>query len=103
MRTLLCLKMMVSDYQLVLHVIADEQNAHKCGWMEISNIIPLIPSCVFILFLWLHWLCWIVWMCVFVCMCMHALPACMFTRTCVCVCMCLCEICVWKEKFFLLY
>ena len=49
MRTLLCLKMLVSDYQWVLHLIADEQNAHKCGWMEISDIIPFTHSCVFIL------------------------------------------------------
>jgi hypothetical protein len=40
MRTLLCLKMVMSDYWLVLRLIADEQNAHKCGWMEFSNIIP---------------------------------------------------------------
>jgi hypothetical protein len=49
MRTLLCLKMLVSDYQLVLRRIADEQNAYKCGWMEISDIIPFTHSRVFIL------------------------------------------------------
>jgi len=38
-RTLFCLKMLESDYRLVLRLIADEQNAHKCGWMEISDII----------------------------------------------------------------
>jgi len=56
--SLLCLKMVVSHYcaskwwcliivpqnggvslLLVLRLIADEQNAHKCGWMEISDII----------------------------------------------------------------
>jgi len=46
---ILCLKMLVSDYQLVLRLIADEQNIHKCGWMEISDIIPFTHSCVFIL------------------------------------------------------
>ena len=36
--------MLVSDYQLVLRHIADEQNAYKCGWMEISDIIPFLHS-----------------------------------------------------------
>jgi len=48
MRTLLCLKILVSDYQLVPHLIADEQNAHKCGGMEISHIIT------FFTFMYLH-------------------------------------------------
>jgi hypothetical protein len=49
MGTLFCLKMLESDYRLVLRLTRDEQNAHKCGWMEISDIIPLIHSRVFIL------------------------------------------------------
>jgi hypothetical protein len=50
MGTLLCFKMLVCDYQLVLHLIAVEQNAHKCGWIEISDIIP------FFTFMCLHFL-----------------------------------------------
>jgi hypothetical protein len=83
MRTLLCLRMLVSDYQLVLHLIADEQNAHKCGQMEISDI-PFLHSCVFIL-----------WYCIdyfgYVRLCEYV-----FARVCMSACSCVCVCgCVW--------
>ena len=86
MRTLLCLKLLVSDYQLVLHHITNEQNAHKCGWMEISDIIPFLHSYVFILCYFIDYFGY-VGLCEYVCLFVHALlHACL----CVCVCVCVC-------------
>jgi len=83
MRTLLCLKMLVSYYQLMLHLITDAQNAHKCGWMEIRDITPFLRSCVFILCYFIDYFDY-VGLCEYVCLHMCAcMPACMFV--CVCV------------------
>lgn len=82
MRTLLCLKMLVSDYQLVLHHIADVQNANKCGWLEFSDIIPFSHSCVFILCYFIDYL-GHVGLCEYVCLCAYA---CMGAYMHVCVC-----------------
>jgi hypothetical protein len=76
----LCLKMLVSDYQLVLRHIADEQNAYKCGWMEISDIIPFLHSCVFILCYFIDYFGY-VGLCEYVCL---------FAQTCIRACMHVC-------------
>jgi len=87
MRTLLCLKMLVSDYQLVLRLIADEQNVHKCGWMEISDIIPFTHSSVFILCYFSDYFGY-VGLCEYMCLFAHeCMCACMHVRVCVkCIC-----------------
>ena len=78
-RTLLCLKMLVSDYQLVLHLIADEQNAHKCGWK--SAILSLFYTNVSS-FCVISLTTLVIWDCVNMCVCLHV-RVCM--HFCVCV------------------
>ena len=63
--------MMVSHYQLVLHLIADEQNVHKCGWMEFRDIIRFLNSCVFILCYFIDYFGY-VGLCEYVCLFAHA-------------------------------